>query len=269
MAPPEAAATRAGGRLAARALRGPLTLIAGPHGRTRPRHARSLRELTRSRRHRAAGSGRLRRQRTRTARRGDAATSVDTPVSQDPAAGTRGPTPVAGWRCPPGRHLRPPARAVAGIPGRSGGRGVEGRGTTRGAGCVGSGGVGVVGRSCSIRRRSVGGTMRPAVTDLAKGSGTAAAATGASASLICSRCTGASTIASATGATISATTDGGSTTGASSAGAGSAGSSCEMASVSAGATMAAGLAVFTRRGGGSATGLRARPASSRARPSCL
>src|SRR4051812_36879228 len=56
----------------------------------------------------------------------------------------------------------PPAagRVVAGIPGRS----TFGRGAMRGAGDVGSGGVGVVGRRSSMRSRSVGGTIRPGTT---------------------------------------------------------------------------------------------------------
>jgi len=48
---------------------------------------------------------------------------------------------------------------VAGITGRS----VLGRGAIRGAGAVGSGGVGVVGRCSSMRSRNVGGTTRPAL----------------------------------------------------------------------------------------------------------
>ena len=50
--------------------------------------------------------------------------------------------------------------------------------------------------AASMRSRSVGGTTRPAVTDLAEGSGVAPAATGASASLASAGGTGASTIAS-------------------------------------------------------------------------
>jgi hypothetical protein len=46
---------------------------------------------------------------------------------------------------------------VVAIPGRS----VFGRGAIRGAGEVGSGGVGVVGRCSSMRSRKVGGTTRP------------------------------------------------------------------------------------------------------------
>ena len=42
------------------------------------------------------------------------------------------------------------------------GRSTLGRCTTRGAGAVGNGGVGVVGRCSSMRSRKVGGTMRPA-----------------------------------------------------------------------------------------------------------
>src|SRR5258708_4759806 len=72
----------------------------------------------------------------------------------------------AGGRTPtaPVWPAAPPAagRAAVGIAGRSpAGLGATGRGTTRGAGDVVSGGVGVVGRFCSMRRRSVGGTTRP------------------------------------------------------------------------------------------------------------
>jgi hypothetical protein len=64
---------------------------------------------------------------------------------------------------------------VAGIAGRS----IFGRCTIRGAVEVGSGGVGVVGRCSSMRRRSVGGTMRPGTTggfEILRTSGVGAAA---------------------------------------------------------------------------------------------
>ena len=78
----------------------------------------------------------------------------------------------------------PPAtgRAAIGIAGRSG---AFGRRTTRGAGVVGSGGVGVSGRRSSMRSLSVGGTTRPAVGAfagvLAAGAGAAAKAGSAAA----------------------------------------------------------------------------------------
>jgi hypothetical protein len=55
---------------------------------------------------------------------------------------------------------------MLGVAGRSV-RGAVGRGAGRDAECVGSGGVGVVGRCCSMRSRSVGGTTRPGAIDLA------------------------------------------------------------------------------------------------------
>ena len=70
-------------------------------------------------------------------------------------------------------------RAGAGIGGRSV-LGAAGRGTARGAD-VGSGGVGAVGRCCSMRKRSVGGTIRPGVGSFGAGGaggGGGAAATG-------------------------------------------------------------------------------------------
>src|SRR5258708_12057784 len=70
----------------------------------------------------------------------------------------------------PGRG-GPPGRAPGAVtPGAPAGRaatgaaafgGAIGRCTARGGGVVGSGCVGVVGRSVSMRSRSVGGTMRP------------------------------------------------------------------------------------------------------------
>ena len=50
--------------------------------------------------------------------------------------------------------------------------GAMGRCTTRGAGVVGSGWVGVVGFCCSMRSRSVGGTSRPGTGSFAAGAGT-------------------------------------------------------------------------------------------------
>ena len=69
------------------------------------------------------------------------------------AGGAGGRTPVV----PVCAAAAPAGRAVAGIPGRS----VLGRGALRGAGEVGSGGVGAVGRCSSMRSRKVGGTTRP------------------------------------------------------------------------------------------------------------
>src|SRR5437868_15324926 len=85
---------------------------------------------------------------------------------------------------PPGRA---PGAAAPGAPagraatGGAGFGGAIGRCTARGGGVVGSGCVGVVGRSVSIRSRSVGGTMRPgaglgAAGGAGAGGGTAATA---------------------------------------------------------------------------------------------
>ena len=74
------------------------------------------------------------------------------------AAGTRG---IPGARADARRAgvQRRPRRPRPGWRGPVSGPG--GRGRARGGGVVGSGGVGVVGRCSSMRRRSVGGTMRP------------------------------------------------------------------------------------------------------------
>src|SRR4051812_10162282 len=105
-----------------------------------------------------------------------------------PPIGPWGRGPGYGGRCPlggpPGRGIctggRPPVvpvwpaappaagRTVDGIAGRST-RGA-GRGTARGAE-VGSGGVGDVGRCSSMRRRSVGGTIRPGAGVFTAGAG--------------------------------------------------------------------------------------------------
>src|SRR3954447_14291296 len=86
---------------------------------------------------------------------------------------------------PPGRA---PGAAAPGAPagraatGAAGFGGAIGRCTARGGGVVGSGCVGVVGRSVSMRSRSVGGTTRAGAGRVAAagggGAGGAAAATG-------------------------------------------------------------------------------------------
>src|SRR5436190_7234240 len=94
-------------------------------------------------------------------------------------AGRGAPAPV--WTPLPGA---PPAgRAVDGIAGRStfGATRAARRGADRGAGDVGSGGVGVDGRCSSIRRRSVGGTTRPAVGGFGGAGARGASAAGAAA----------------------------------------------------------------------------------------
>ena len=139
------------------------------------RHAGPLRILTRPRRHtRLLRANRLRGQRTRTAHR-----------RLRPRTGIRRTRPLGGPPRP--RHLRgrtDASRAASGPPRRrlpdarpSASRGA--RLAARGAApCaarrVGSGGVGVVGRCSSIRRRSVGGTMRPGVGAFAARGGGAA-----------------------------------------------------------------------------------------------
>jgi hypothetical protein len=73
----------------------------------------------------------------------------------------RGPAP--GGRTPgaPVADGAPAGRAATGVAGFGG---AIGRCTARGGGVVGSGCVGVVGRSVSMRNRSVGGTIRPGAT---------------------------------------------------------------------------------------------------------
>jgi hypothetical protein len=120
-----------------------------------------------------------------------------------------------------------------------------GRGTTRGAGCDGSGGVGVVGGCSSMRRRIVGGTTRPGVGAFA------GAAAGVS--------TGAG-VSSTTGSPAGSTAGGGSITAAGAAGAastvgsgdGGGGGSTATGCSATGAGGAGGLTVLTSRGGGSA-----------------
>ena len=178
-------------------------------------------------------------------------------------------------RGPPGvgRDEGYAGRGGAGEPGRGGcaagraapvacaaGRGATGgfgagRWTTRGVVEVGSGGVGVVGRCSSMRSRRVGGTTRPAGAFLgaAAGAGAGAAAIGASTGA------GDGSAASAGGGSSIATAGAGgasdTTTGSGSGAGGGAGSassnSGSTASVS-GVAATTGLAVFTRRGGGSA-----------------
>ena len=96
----------------------------------------------------------------------------------------------------PGTPVAPGAPAGRAATGAAGFGGAIGRCTARGGGVVGSGCVGVVGRSVSMRRRNVGGTMRPGA-----GRGAAGGAAGAGG-------------AAATGGSTSGTTGGGSTTGA-------------------------------------------------------
>ena len=117
---------------------------------------------------------------------------------------------------------------------------------------MGSGGVGVVGGCCSMRRRKVGGTTRPGADGLADGSATTAGGTPRSTSV--SGGEGTSAVASTwTGAAAgaSSTTGGGGSAGVSSTGSGSS-SGAGGASASTGGVGAGGLTVLTRRGGGRA-----------------
>src|SRR5437764_12613836 len=107
----------------------------------------------------------------------------------------------AGGRAPgaPVCPAAPPAagRGAVGIAGRAEGRGAPGR-TTRGAPAVGSGGVGAVGRCSSMRRRSVGGTTRPAAGGLGAAGG--ASAGGGAVGCGCTCAAGCEAGAAATGA---------------------------------------------------------------------
>jgi hypothetical protein len=127
----------------------------------------------------------------------------------------------------------------------------------RGTGDVGSGGVGVVGRCSSMRSRKVGGTTRP-VGVVFGGGATGAAATArgsASSALVGAGVSTAGSLGAAMATAISvaggASTGGATTDGATSAatGSGTAGGSSSTGSSVTGT--GAGLAVFTRRGGGS------------------
>src|SRR4051812_49109415 len=88
--------------------------------------------------------------------------------------------PLAGGRMPgaPVGAWAPAGRAATGAAGLGG---AMGRWTARGGGVVGSGCVGVVGRSVSMRKRSVGGTMRPGATFGAAGGAAAGGGGGAGA----------------------------------------------------------------------------------------
>jgi len=116
------------------------------------------------------------------------------------------------------------------------------RGATRGAGVVGSGGVGVVGLCSSMRSRSVGGTTRPGAGFAASGaggsrgdSGAGAAVTGgAAASIGAGACGTSAAGGGATGSGAATSTAGASKGGASGSGAGA----------------GVGFAVLTSRGGG-------------------
>ena len=155
----------------------------------------------------------------------------------------------AGWRRRPcsccAGCAAPAGRAAIGAAGFGG---AIGRCTARGGGVVGSGCVGVVGRCCSMRSRSVGGTMRPAGGFGADAAG--AAATGAAG------CAGAGVSVAAGGGAAACSTgaDGGSTTagGASSAGASTfavaAGAGCGSATggASTGVAIGAGASVPLR-----------------------
>ena len=118
---------------------------------------------------------------------------------------------------------------------------------------MGSGGVGVVGGCCSIRRRNVGGTTRPGADGLADGSAPMAAG-GTPRSTSISGGEGTSAVASTWAggdAGASSTTGGGGSARVSSTGSGS-GSGAGGASASTGGVGAGGLTVLTRRGGGRA-----------------
>jgi len=146
----------------------------------------------------------------------------------------------------PGRAAIPAGAALAarggGAKGLSGAR----RGTIRGAACVGKGASGVVGRSCSIRSLSVGGTTRP---------GTAFGRTGSTDGAVCSTTlsTAAGALASTTGSTgeSGSTIGGGGSSTGSSTGGGGGGGADTSTSATAAATVG-GLTVLTRRGGGRA-----------------
>src|SRR5450755_3220174 len=84
---------------------------------------------------------------------------------------------------PPGRaagRVAPGAPAGRAATGAAGFGGAIGRCTARGGGIVGSGWVGVVGRSVSMRSLSVGGTTRPGAGLADAGGAGAAAATAGS-----------------------------------------------------------------------------------------
>src|SRR5258705_77245 len=184
------------------------------------------------------------------------------------------PTGICGGRGPAGRGGRPtPGRAATPVlapPGDCGcpdaapvaGRaedGTAGRapfgaslGDGRGAADVGSGAIGVVGRCSSMRRRNVGGTTRPGAGVVFAGGSTSRAG-GASG------CSGCDSGIASTGASTTSTSAASATAGAASIKTGSAasirggGSSTgSVASATTSITGAAGFAVFTRRGGGSA-----------------
>ena len=120
------------------------------------------------------------------------------------------------------------------------------RGTIRGAGCVGKGASGVVGRSCSIRSLSVGGTTRPG-TAAFSGAGSIA---GAACSTTLSRAGDAlASTTGSTGSTGSTIGGGGSRTGSSTGGGGG---GADTSTSATGTATGGGLIVLTRRGGGRA-----------------
>ena len=188
------------------------------------------------------------------------------------------PTGIWGGRGPAGRGgAATPGRAdiggrggcpgVAPPPGRAGDGGAAGRalfgaslGAVRGAGDVGNGGIGVVGRCSSIRRRSVGGTTRPGVGTFAGGSTRGAGATGGSGVVATTGATGGGGAATTGGGSGGTSTTGAggaasTTTGAGISSTGGGTSIGSTTSIGASATgdgvAVAGFAVLTRRGGGS------------------
>ena len=150
------------------------TGAAGRNGGRAPAATRPLRVLSGPRRKSGLlRTNRLRRQRPRAARRGARSRRRGTAagVLVDAAAAIR---QGAAHRPSPEQRLPPRPVPDAVAPGR---RLVVARAVrlTRGAGCVGSGASGVVGRCCSMRRRSVGGTIRPGTAALTGAGGGAGA----------------------------------------------------------------------------------------------